>query len=241
MRRVYLLCIEELKKPQYYDMLLPQVCAQRREKVLRCANREDRVRSLGAGLLLQYGIAVWNGQPPREGEPDDPAQCFWQTVALDRIREEIPFEQEMSFRYGPDGKPYLDRIPLFFSLSHSGDYVACALSDREIGVDIQQRRDCSVERLAKRFFAQEEWQWICECPGEEDRLALFCHFWTQKESFGKLTGEGLRSGLAVGPEEKMRGRGAWFAAYDALPGYSVCACWYRGEHDFSVDGIGKEK
>ena len=38
-------------------------------------------------------------------------------------------------RYNEYGKPYLESGGLFFNLSHSGEYVACAISDKEIGID----------------------------------------------------------------------------------------------------------
>ncbi len=275
MRRIYLLSVEELKEPETFEELLGQACPARREKTLRCARREDQVRSLGAGLLLQYGLGVWgevsvrDGVLPGEEVPvqgevpvkdkvlprDDSPQCAWQMVSLKQLREKLPFEKELTFHYGAGGKPYLDQFPLFFSLSHSGDYAACGISDFEIGVDIQEYRglgrmrrvpescdqehrnpDCSDEvgrvsdlRLAERFFAAEEWRQLWDCMEEGRRQALFYRFWTQKESFGKLTGEGLKAGLSVGSEQKMRGRGAEFSYYDGLPGYSVCACWYRDD------------
>ena len=54
-----------------------------------------------------------------------------------------------------DGKPRLRGGELFFSLSHSGPWALCAVSDRELGADIQERKPCS-EKLARRFFAPED-------------------------------------------------------------------------------------
>ena len=40
-----------------------------------------------------------------------------------------------------DGKPFfIKRRDIHFSLSHSGDYIACAFSDRKTGLDFQEKR-----------------------------------------------------------------------------------------------------
>ena len=54
-----------------------------------------------------------------------------------------------------DGKPFLPGLPdIHFNLSHSGDYIACAFSDQEVGLDLQEhsRPHTSIVRIAKRFF-----------------------------------------------------------------------------------------
>ena len=35
------------------------------------------------------------------------------------------------------GKPYTVNTDIFFSISHSGDVVGCAVSDREVGLDLE--------------------------------------------------------------------------------------------------------
>ena len=45
---------------------------------------------------------------------------------------------EDQIRTGPEGKPFLAGNPAFISLSHSGDYAACAIAPVPVGVDIQR-------------------------------------------------------------------------------------------------------
>ncbi len=87
---------------------------------------------------------------------------------------------------GSNGKPYIrDRNDLFFNLSHSGRYVALAIADSEIGIDIQKpvrTRDNLVKRIASDR-EQTEYKALTD-----ERFNLF---WALKESYSKLTGEGI--------------------------------------------------
>ena len=70
-----------------------------------------------------------------------------------------------------DGKPYFKEIPgIRFNLSHSGDYIACAFSDLEIGLDLQicSAPHLSVMRIAKRFFTGQEYEALYTLPPAQD-------------------------------------------------------------------------
>ena len=97
-----------------------------------------------------------------------------------------PFEIRLSVA----GKPYLPHAPRF-SLSHSGDYAICAVSEREVGCDVERIRPLS-PKLAERFFCPEEAAEIAAAPTEEARLLRFFRFWTLKESYVKALGVGMR-------------------------------------------------
>lgn|SRR5574344_1026484 len=43
--------------------------------------------------------------------------------------------------YYINGKPYIKDSNIYFSISHSIDRVVCAISDKEIGIDIEKIRD----------------------------------------------------------------------------------------------------
>ena len=77
-----------------------------------------------------------------------------------------------------NGKPYFPERPdIHFSLSHSGEYVMCAVSDSPVGADIQKNQKIS-EKMQKRVFTENE----LECASA---LSLWC----LKESFIKLKGK----------------------------------------------------
>lgn len=97
---------------------------------------------------------------------------------------------------GSHGKPYVVNVgmPVYFNLSHSGNYIVCALSEREIGVDIEKRNRIRTE-VARRFFHPQEVQQLERLDGEL-QADLFFRYWSVKESFLKYTGEGLAASLS---------------------------------------------
>lgn len=89
------------------------------------------------------------------------------------------------------GKPYIrELLQVHFSISHSADRWACAVSGAEVGLDLQEARIADGEKLARRFFHPSEIAWLAENGFEE-----FTKLWTCKESYVKYTGTGLREGL----------------------------------------------
>lgn len=103
---------------------------------------------------------------------------------------------------GRDGKPsFSERITektgIFFNLSHSGNYLAGAFSDREIGLDIQTTSPPhgDVLRIARRFFTPDEYELLAAVKDPENQLILFFRLWSIKEAYLKYCGCGLRADL----------------------------------------------
>lgn len=89
--------------------------------------------------------------------------------------------ENIRFYRGKNGKPLSD-LPYFFNCSHSGEYVACAVSRREIGVDLERVRPVHARLL--RTLTDREKAWLESLPREEwDRA--FLRLWTMKESWIK--------------------------------------------------------
>ncbi len=86
--------------------------------------------------------------------------------------------------HGSRGKPYLADNRAFFSLSHSGEWVFCAVSDSEVGMDAQGKSLYS-EKIAARQFTAAERAWV---NGDATR---FTRLWACKEAYLKFTGFGL--------------------------------------------------
>ncbi len=103
---------------------------------------------------------------------------------------------------GKNGKPFLPDGP-FFSLSHSGSIAACAISDAELGLDVQFLHACS-EDFVKRFFTASEHEHIINA---DDKDYAFTMLWSLKESYLKAVGTGLNEPLnsfSIVPGEVIR-------------------------------------
>lgn len=161
MTELYIANTAPLNGDACFAALLNTVRPERRARVERIRRAEEQRRSLCAELLLQRVLCT-------KGITE-------YTVAL-----------------GVHGKPYLvGHEDLFFNLSHAGKYVLCAISDKEIGCDIEGI-DPSIDlAVADRFFAPEESAWIRAAEARKEQVDRFFRLWTLKESLMKATGQGF--------------------------------------------------
>ncbi len=92
-----------------------------------------------------------------------------------------------------NGKPYFANSGIKFGISHSGEVAVCALSDSEVGIDIEEIREVgNAEALAKRYFAEEEGRYVA---ASEDASAALLEVWTKKEAALKRDGRGIATDL----------------------------------------------
>ena len=95
---------------------------------------------------------------------------------------------DAEINFGSNGKPEIEGI--FFNLSHSKNMVICAISDKVVGCDIEQV-SVAPEKVADRFFSEAEQRYLSQYSGEEKNKEFY-RLWTMKESYMKMTGEGMR-------------------------------------------------
>ena len=107
--------------------------------------------------------------------------------------------------FNDNGKPFFkdSKFP-FFSISHSGDYIACVFFDNEIGLDMQKITKIS-ERLILKFLKTES----------NDSFIQTLE-WTKFESFGKMKGTGI-------PPSSDYREGEYLSSY-SLSGYIITVC-----------------
>ena len=157
--KLYLASVAPLRDAACFARLLETVPPARREKVLRCRSDGAQRLLLGAGVLLRMALAA-------EG-----------LTAGD-------------YALTPEEKPFFPDLPGFhFNLSHSGETVLCAVSDRPLGCDVEGLRPFD-PALPRRFFHPEECAWLFSLPAAE-QPAAFMRLWTLKESYVKALGVGL--------------------------------------------------
>lgn len=185
---------------------LYRVSPYRQQKIALLRHRKDKNRSLGAGLLLDHGLALYGLQ-----------------------------ERSAEFEIGKWGKPSLKYHPkICFSVSHSGDYAICTIGDKPVGNDIERVKDGRL-KVADRYFTTEELEWLY-AAGEEERILRMFRIWTMKESFLKATGRGMSLSLkdfAIRMDEES-GRARVRHSFDAkyyymkeyqeIDGYCTAVC-----------------
>ena len=96
-------------------------------------------------------------------------------------------------------KPFLkhpERKDIFFNLSHSGDWILLAVSEAEVGVDIEYiNAQFKYLDILPDYFNEEEVKFIRQNLSDD---RFFMH-WTRKEALSKALGTGLDSLLKVFP------------------------------------------
>ena len=163
----------------------------RRERLCAVKNPTARRESLCAGLLLSHVLRL-HGL-----DPDEPVTVL------------------------PAGKPvFAGREDVFFSLSHSGGQVLCALSDRPVGADVQQVREARL--TVARWFHPEERRWLDSLPAEERQAGLF-RLWTRKEAWVKaVSAERM---MSLSEADVIHGLpGLYFRDYAIFGGCAAAIC-----------------
>lgn len=80
------------------------------------------------------------------------------------------------------GKPHLKDSNLYISLTHSGEYVGCAISDSPVGIDIEEIKPVKYS-VVNRVCSLDEQQFV-----KNNGEASFFTVWTLKEAFIKANG-----------------------------------------------------
>ena len=200
--KVYIYRIEKEYIEEHLEEITAALPEWRRKKVEKLRRTGSKVVSAAAGSFLYHVLEKEYG------------------ISSD----------ELQIKEGEKGKPETDKV--FFNISHSGDYIALAVSDGRVGVDIEYKNDPE-GRIARRFFTTEEQGYIGG-SGEADAERRFRRIWTMKESCIKLTGAGLAIPLKSIPVDPDR----CTADMSGFPEYGVNIVYFSC-HDFMGED-GKE-
>lgn len=168
----YELCnIDDYSDRQYGEMYR-SAAPERRMRADRFRHERDRMRCLCADMLARKLLSEVSGTAPAK----------------------------ITFTYTDKGKPQAS-VPCHFNLSHSGDFVLCAVSDTPIGVDIEQIKPFRAG-LVGRYFTDTEAAFVWgdalldgETITDVGICARFYRVWTAKEAYVKMTGTGISTDL----------------------------------------------
>ncbi|MBG9455436.1 hypothetical protein ABE61_15360 [Lysinibacillus sphaericus] len=167
-----------------FQQLLHLLPSEKQEKLNRFTQYKDAQRGLVAELLIR-----------------------------NILREKGFSSDKICFQPNSFGKPFLPKITdVDFNLSHSEDWVVCALDRSRIGIDIEYIQAIDLD-ISNQFFTETECHYIFS--NSEFQLDRFYDIWTMKESYLKAIGYGLSF---------------------PLNSFSVI----QSDNDFMVDSIGEK-
>ena len=160
---VYFIEISESIDPQQ-NILIDFVSEEKKRKLSKYRFNIDMKLSLYAELLIRCQI------------------CKLLLIS----NKEIIFDKTNS------GKPYLHvHLNFYFNISHTRTAIVVALSDQEIGVDIEKIKQANLA-ISNKFFTELEQKYIFD---SYDKDKAFYEIWTRKEAYLKYIGNGLKMPL----------------------------------------------
>lgn len=108
------------------------------------------------------------------------------------LKEEKINSHDVKIKRLPGGKPVFENLPYYFNISHSCGRAVCALSQKEVGVDIEFiKKKRSFDAIAKNFFSDGEQQRFRAAKNKNEE---FYRIWTRKEALLKMNGDGIEFG-----------------------------------------------
>lgn len=160
--KIYVVKILDISESELNN-LTRYIDAEKKYKINKFINKKDKIRSLISEILIR-NIIFEN---------------------LNINSRDIIFEKNVQ------GKPYLKGYSNFnFNLSHSGDFVVCAIDNKPIGIDIEKIESIDHKGIAQSFFSKDECDFILK--GDlQAQIDKFYEIWTLKESYIKADGRGL--------------------------------------------------
>ena len=200
---IYIFEINKSLDSNQFNDLLKVISIEKREKCRKFMFKEDALRTMYGELIIRHIL----------------------------VGKFLFRNQDIEFFENLEGKPYLKDIPIYFNISHAGNFIVCAFSEQEIGIDIEEIKEGDLE-IAERFFCQCEYEDLMMQRSLE-RIDYFYSLWTLKESYVKWLGKGLTipldsfcffvKGEDISCVDYYRNRTPFFKQYP-IEGYKISVC-----------------
>lgn len=201
------------------ELLYSCVTPERQEQLRSRRNSLSADLSLAGEVLAR--VMLWKTVRMQEEERQAQCDCIPDDYPYSGGRPGVIQPKDFVILRDKQGKPYQETVPgLFFNYSHSGSMVACGVAGENIGVDIQKQTEGS--KVREKVYCEEE---LVDEENSVDWSRYFTEIWTKKESYLKLTGEGLRREMKSLNVRRMRvsGEVQWYGGW-VLDDYCLYAC-----------------
>ena len=182
---IFVTTTDALTDEKLYEKAYSLIPEYRKTKADKMKMYENKLQTVTAGLLLNYAVGKLSIKTGERDYKTD--ENLYEKVDIISVIEANNQYFDYEIAYNSQGKPYfLSNREIFFNISHSSNYVVCAIGDKPVGIDIEGGRK-GRQNLARRFFDRAESDWIEEAESDE----RFFRIWTLKEAYGKATGQGV--------------------------------------------------
>lgn len=189
--KIYKASISELSD-EAFETALSLMSEERKSAVLRYRSETDRKRTVLGEILARRAISEHCG------------------VA----------QSEIEFKRTEKGKPFAVGLSVGFNVSHSENTVICAVSDKNVGADVEVIRpiNMKITRVACNesdllYLFGDNLQNTESVETDRETLKRFFEIWTAKEAYFKYTGSGIADMKSL--------------SYNELRPF--CVCEYDGE------------
>lgn len=159
--KIFIADASTLVNKKLYSKLYQSLDLNRQAKADALILESDKRLSVGAAALLKY------------------------------VLEQLGVKKQI-IEIEKNGKPYLkDNDNIHFNISHSGSRVMCAISDKEVGCDVQKSSNLKPDFM-EYVMTEAELKEIYSYENVDERKDMFFRIWSLKESYVKATGMGLK-------------------------------------------------
>lgn len=159
---IYAVKISDINEENLKELCL-LIDSEKKCKIEKFVNKKDKIRSIISEILIR-------------------------TIIIKKLKIS---NKHIKFSKNQYGKPYLNEYSNFnFNISHSGDYILCAIDNNIIGIDVEKIKNIEYKEIAKSFFTKKEFEYIVN-QDLNVQLNKFYDIWILKESYIKCCGQGL--------------------------------------------------